>query len=69
MANAGSNTNGSQFFLTLAPCQWLDGKHAIFGRVAHGMQVLQRIGLVETDSNDRPLEDVKIIKAFITPPK
>ena len=39
MANAGQNTNGSQFFMTLAPCSWLDGKHAIFGRVAHGNQI------------------------------
>lgn len=67
MANAGSNTNGSQFFITLAPCQWLDGKHAIFGRIASGMQILQRIGLVETNSDDRPIDDVKITKAYITP--
>ncbi|VEL27883.1 unnamed protein product [Protopolystoma xenopodis] len=66
MANAGPNTNGSQFFITLAPTQWLDGNHTIFGRIALGMKVVQRLGMVEIDQFDRPREPPKINRAYIT---
>eukprot|EP01062_Namystynia_karyoxenos_P018838 TRINITY_DN1700_c0_g1_i1.p2 TRINITY_DN1700_c0_g1~~TRINITY_DN1700_c0_g1_i1.p2 ORF type:complete len:195 (+),score=67.54 TRINITY_DN1700_c0_g1_i1:73-585(+) len=65
MANCGPNSNGSQFFITLAPCAWLDGKHTIFGRVSRGMQTLRRLGRVPVDADDRPREEVRILRARV----
>jgi peptidylprolyl isomerase len=65
MANAGPNTGGSQFFINLVDNSHLNAKHPVFGKVVEGMDVVDRIGKVKTDSNDRPVTPVKITKAMV----
>ena len=62
MANAGPNTGGSQFFITVAPTPWLDGHHTVFGKVVDGMDIVFNISKVATVRNDKPMEDIVINK-------
>jgi peptidyl-prolyl cis-trans isomerase A (cyclophilin A) len=66
MANAGPNTNGSQFFVTVAPADWLSGKHTIFGEVTDGYEVVEAISKAPTGAQDRPSTDVVLERIEIT---
>ena len=62
MANAGPNSNGSQFFITFEPCSWLDGKHVVFGRVERGQNIVEMMRRTPTDPSDKPRVAIKVTK-------
>ena len=65
MANRGPNTNGSQFFITTAATPWLNMKHTIFGEVVNGYDIVQKMESSKTDPRDRPIDPIKIVKAYV----